>query len=299
MKINKKLYLSQLISTDQNIRKLFDKSEHMNFTHKNYFASPVSSSTRISTAKTKTTTKQSISTTVYPQENTQTTIYKIPKNISFSNNYYKTPKEKAYQKFKSMREKPFHPFYSGEKRFKWQNLKDPSNPVYIEDLKNKIRIKRMKNDSFVEGLGNDMYNKIPIENNKNSYSYRRAKSSCDLEHVRNNEFIRTQRVILPENNYEKIDNNYHRGLKCCFNDSYDEQQQKRLILSSGGSMESLLNRTPLKFKVSAKRKVNNMSFDLHGSLNLFDGKIVPPVYNKGIRVHFKDVICKKRKAGFL
>lgn len=298
MKINKKLYLSQLISNDKGIRKLFDKNEHMNFTHKNYFAPPVSSSTRISTTKTKTTTKASISSTVFPQESTQTTIYKIPKNISFLNNYYKTPKEKAYQKFKSMREKPFHPFYSGEKRFKWQNLKDPSNPVYIEDVKNKIRIKRMKNDSLVEGLGNYMYKQIPTENNKNSYSCRRAKSACDLEHVRNNEFIRTQRVILPENNYEKTDD-YHKGLKCCFNDSYDEQQQKRLILSSGGSMESLLNRTPLKCKVSAKKKVKNISFDFHGSLNLFDGKIVPPVYNKGIRVHFKDVICKKRKVGFL
>ena len=299
MKMNKKLYLSKLISTDKNIRKLFDKNEHINFTHKNYYVPPVSSSTRISTTKTKSTTKASRSINVFPQESTQTTIYKMPQNILSSNNYYKSPREKAFQNFKSMREKIFHPFHSGEKRFKWQNLKDSSNPVYIEDLKHKIRIKRIRNDSFDEGLGNYMYNKIPTENNKNSYSCRRAKSACDLAHVRNNEFIRTQRVLLPENNYDKKDNNHHKGLKCCFNDSYDEHEQKRLILSSGGSMESLFNRTPMKCKVRAKKKVKNISFDFHGSLNLFDGKIVPPVYNKGIRVHFKDVICKKRKVGFL
>ena len=298
--MNKKTYLSKLIKADNNIRRLFDRSENfnVNYNYKNTFLPPTQSSTKKSLTKTKSFINQSRNNNIFHKDFSQSMFTKIPQGIFSSNtNLNILPKDKTFICSRYKKQPTYYPLKSVEKRFTWQNLIDNKNPIHPEDLgKQKKIIKLQKSKSFVGGLGTFLTKRLSIQYNS---SLRRAKSACNLEHAKNSFFNRTQRVLFPDINYDKKDFNINKGIKCNFSDSYNEEQHKMLFHSTNGSMKSLFERTPANIIVKSRKRVEDRSFDFRGSLNIFNDQLPNPKQNKGIRVHFQDVVCRDKGRNIL
>ena len=297
--MNKKIYLSKLIKADNNIRRLFDRSENfsINYNCKNNFLPPTQSSTKKSLTKTKSFINPSRNNNVFQKDFFQSMFSKFPQGMFSSNNLSTLPKDKVFETSRYKKQPSYYPLKSVEKRFKWQDLTDNKNPIHPENLgKQKKVIKLQKSKSFVGGLGAFLTKRLSVQYNS---PLRRAKSACNLAHARNSFFNRTQRVLFPEINYDKKDLNINRGIKCNFNDSYNEDQHKMLFHSTNGSMKSLFEKTPENIIVKTKKRVEDRSFDFRGSLNIFNDQLPIPKQNKGIRVHFQDVVCRDKGRNIL
>ena len=202
------------------------------------------------------------------------------------------PRSSAYEDFLLLRNQSMYPFGLTEKRFKWQNLEDKSNPISPDDYR--IRLKRIPVKSCFEGGFGNFFTKDGKKLQKN-------KSAGNLSTIREKNYGKSsQRVILPEKNQE---NPPRKGKKIQLNRSYCEEgafgvERKAKTLtrsSSTGSITSLIDKTPLVFEYRGKKMFPNSPFVNKGSLNLFDenyNKVVLTTITKSNkRMHYNDVIC--------
>lgn len=189
----------------------------------------------------------------------------------------------AYDNFLLLRNQSSYPFGLTEQRFKWQNLDDKSNPINPTDVKLFKKHIPIKN-SFDGGFDSFFNNKTNIQLKRNN----------SMGTLYNNINKNSQRVINPEKDTSIIDLG-QKGKKCIFIDVYNEDKEKQLRHSTGGSMKSLFDETPISFPIRGKRRVRNLSFDNKGTLNLFSNDYAKPqnkVHTLKQRMHFNDVIYK-------
>lgn len=127
-------------------------------------------------------------------------------------------KKLSYAKFMLMRNQSSYPFGQTEKRFKWQNLKDPSNPIGLTDKGNSKKHFKRKNSfdggflEFFQKNNNSIDNNHNHNNNKpnkhytidycNSSRIKPSKRQCSVDNI--NTIYSTQRVIVPEQNVSDL-----------------------------------------------------------------------------------------------
>ena len=121
-------------------------------------------------------------------------------------------KKLSYAKFMLMRNQSSYPFGQTEKRFKWQNLKDPSNPIGLNDKGNsKKHFKRknsfdggfleffLKKNSSIDATNTNKHHTIDYSD---SSKIKPSKRQCSVDNI--NTIYSTQRVIVPEHNVINI-----------------------------------------------------------------------------------------------
>ena len=268
-KVNQKRYSLMLINIDPKVHQAYKKLACQQQTrHRN------------TTQSTNPTTKYTNGN--YPNSNTSRN-----RNTKGSLTKSNSGMKSAYDNFLLLRNQSSYPFGLTEQRFKWQKLDDKSNPINPDDVKNHLRRIPIKN-SFDGGFENFF--------NMNHRQKIKRNNSVSILYDKRNYGLNSQRVIYPEKNNDKRDISQPRGKKCCFIDAYGKEKEKKLRHSTGGSMKSLLDETPMSFPVRGKRKVHNTSFDNKGTLNLFSedyGKPQTQVHTYK-RMHFNDVIFKSK-----
>lgn len=186
----------------------------------------------------------------------------------------------AYDNFLLLLNQSSYPFGLTEQRFKWQNLEDKSNPINPTDVK--LFKKHIPIKNSFDGGFDSFFNHTP--NTK-------LKRNNSVDTLYNKINKNSQRVLYPE---KDTTNSKQKGKKCIFIDVYNEDKEKKLRHSTGGSMKSLLDETPISFPVRGKKRVRTVSFDNKGTLNLFSedyGK-VQKVHMLKQRMHFNDVIYR-------
>ena len=201
-----------------------------------------------------TTTNEDKKSTI--KENISTNNYKISKNTG-NNHNIKTLNQNIYKPnyvdFLNIRKKSFYPFGLTEKRFKWQNLEERSIPIQMDDDKIKNRIKRKKIINYFEGGFSNFYLKKELD------EYKKPHKSYDNNKTfnKNHFYLDTKRVILSNFNNDKLDFTYK------FKKKRIREMSNSEFHSSGGSIESLFNRTPINFELKKGKRhffLNN-SFD--------------------------------------
>lgn len=137
------------------------------------------------------------------------------------------------------------PFGINESRFRWQNPSPEHIPVYTDNDCNKQMKKMIPQESNLTGGFALFYNQTTnnISNKKRPHSVGRK---CNAK----NYGLKTQRVIQPELDYEKIANTWTRIQKRTF-----KPKCNSLSHSSSGSMIFLFDKTPMKLPVRCKKKV--------------------------------------------
>ena len=185
-----------------------------------------------------------------------------------------TPCEKnSYVNYLNNKNKSSYPFGLTEKRFKWQNLNDPSNLVEPTERKNKIK-RINKNYELKYGFEAFYNSKVGDGYNKGKKMNTNIEGACGSY---NDHGFKSLRVILPEKNEE-------------FVDFFNKRMQKRrtaysqkFFNSSEGDLDSLLARTPMFIPIKSKRLFMNKSVH-NKSINLFSedyGRIEIPQPKKG------------------
>jgi hypothetical protein len=149
-----------------------------------------------------------------------------------------------YVDFLNIRKKSFYPFGLTEKRFKWQNLEDRSNPIQFGDNTIKNRIKRKKIKNYFEGGFKKFYSKKDLDENKKFHKSYDNNTSFNKNHF----YLDTKRVILSNFNNDKLDFTYK------FKKKRIKEMSNSEFHSSGGSIESLFNRTPINFELKKGKK---------------------------------------------
>jgi len=149
-----------------------------------------------------------------------------------------------YVDFLNIRKKSFYPFGLTEKRFKWQNLEDRSNPIQLGDDTIKNRIKRKKIKNYFEGGFKKFYSKKDLDENKKFHKSYDNNRSFNKNHF----YLDTKRVILSNFNNDKLDFTYK------FKKKRIKEMSNSEFHSSGGSIESLFNRTPINFELKKGKK---------------------------------------------
>lgn len=190
-----------------------------------------------------TTTNEDKKSTIKESINNNKTTKNIENNHnlkSMNQNIYKP----NYVDFLNIRKKSFYPFGLTEKRFKWQNLEDRSNPIQLDDDKIKNRIKRKKIKYYFEGGFKSFYSKKDLDENKKPHKSYDNNRSFNKNHF----YLDTKRVILSSFNNDKLDFTYK------FKKKRIREMSNSEFHSSGGSIESLFNRTPKNFELKKGKK---------------------------------------------
>lgn len=153
-----------------------------------------------------------------------------------------------------IKRKEYHiPFCYEEKRFIWQNLNNIKIVDYNEKRNSKKRI-------YIKGNLEGGFINFLLKNKNNNTILNEINEFKDLlknqkKKIENKNFgLKSCRVIIPENNYDK-------------EDYYFKPQKKILkkninILNSTGSMESLFNRTELTPPIRGRKKIEQKSINL-------------------------------------
>ena len=106
---------------------------------------------------------------------------KSEKNLNINNNKYENTNnltnKNSYSNFRMVKQKSYCPFGFTEKRFKWQNLKDQSNLIEPNDVKNKL--KRIKINNELDGGFKKFYN-----NSKDSVKNMVGKGKATFEKIK-------------------------------------------------------------------------------------------------------------------
>jgi len=211
---------------------------------------------------------------------------KSEKNLNINNNKYENTNnltyKNSYSNFRMVKQKSYCPFGFTEKRFKWQNLKDQSNLIEPNDVKNKL--KRIKINNELDGGFKKFYNNKKYKNQEKKLNKSMEKQTI-LQ--KRNSFFATRRVIQPEFDYDIKDFVYKSQKKININNN-----NTNILHSSCGSMKCLFEKTPNSFPVvKGKKKFRNLSFQ-RDSINIFSDEYnqyqIPKKINKFKYRNFKD-----------
>ncbi len=193
-----------------------------------------------------------------------------------NNNNNSLSSKSSYSNLLNLKKKSYIPFSYSERRFEWQNMKNPSNLLEFEKGKSKLKRILIRNEldggfkKFYEknnrkNLNKSMENKYPIQ--------------------KKNSLISTKRVIQPSLDYDEKDYSFKTQKR--INLSFSQKH----LYSSGGNMITLFDKTPSKFVNKGKKKFINL-FSQKNSVNIFCdeyGKYQKPInYMKYKYRNYKD-----------
>lgn len=184
------------------------------------------------------------------------------KNLQSLNANKNSNKRNCYKDYITLKNKSNYPFGLTEKRFKWQNLNDKSNPILPDDKKNKKH--RLKINSYFNKGFSGFYGEKEPKVEHISPKRKRIARSVEGQVVPYNVYVyglNSRRVVNPENNFEPT--REERGKKKTFSSCV-----KIHFNCTQGNYGSLLDRTPMFIPVRGKRLYKNKSFQ-EDSLNLF------------------------------
>ena len=184
-------------------------------------------------------------------------------------------KKCSYLEFLELRKaKNAFPLETGEKRFKWQNLKDENYVLYPEIYKRPHRKQFLLKETFGENITCLNNDKSETEYKPKIRRLRRSNSDeNNKNYIQNVDIEISRRVVNPEFNKEK---------ELISNKKKSFSQNNFMYHKTNGNLCSLFKLTPNEIPIKGKRLFKHKSCKSF-SINIFDnnyGKYECPTHTK-------------------